>query len=246
MPSLRLALRMMLVYFAVIALATTYRFVLNDPPGDTMAMLRGLLPVQLFMAAFLVFVVTRFAGWAIVGFGPLQWPVLLWLCPSVFLMVMMLWGLDLAQIYAQVGPGLWLLVLVPFLIGFSEELMFRGLLLRGVMTRLPAGQAMLLSAVCFALLHGFNGIGLQAVWPTIQNMALAFCVGFFLAPLALKLGNLWPVIIWHAIWDLLVFSSQISGLVHPGTLFAILIQAVLCIWLWADMARQDNAVRNVA
>ena len=139
----------------------------------------------------------------------------------------------------QAPVALWVLLMVPVLIGFSEEVMFRGLLLRGAMTRLPLAQAMLLSALSFALLHVINGIGLQAIWPTVQHTGLAFCVGFFLAPVALKIGNLWPLILWHALWDLLIFSSQILGVIHASALFAILIQAVVCIWLWADMTRKD-------
>lgn len=239
MPSLRLGLRITAIYFAIIALATIYNFTLIDPPGTTGAMLWRLLPVQIVLVAMLIIVVTRYSCWAAVGFGRLRWRGALWLLPSFVLIIGMFQSV--AADIRQAPFELWIVLLVPFLIGFSEELMFRGLLLRSAMTRLPLAQAMLLSAVGFALLHVINGIGLQAIWPTVQQTALAFCVGFFLAPVALKLGNLWPVILWHGLWDLLIFSSQILGVIHPSALFAILIQAVVCIWLWAELVRRDKA-----
>lgn len=239
MPSLRLGLSTTAIYFAIVALAAVYCFVLTDPPGTTMDMLRSLLPVQLGLVALLIYIIVRHLNWQAIGFGPVRWSAILWLLPSILLMAVMVRDL-LPALPTVTFSGAWLLILVPFLIGFTEEVMFRGILLRGAVTRLSPGQAMLLSAVLFALMHVLNGIAIQAVWPTVQHTALAFCVGFFLAPVALKLGNLWPIILWHGIWDLIIFTSQIANVVHPVALFAIMIQAVTCIWLWTDIARQDT------
>lgn len=239
MPSLRLGLSTTATYFAIVALATVYSFRLADPPGTTIDMLRSLLPVQIGLFAFLIYVITRHLTWRDVGFGPVRWSALLWLLPSILLMGVMIGDLGPA-LSSIAASSVWLLILVPFLIGFTEEVMFRGILLRGAMTRLSLGQAMLLSAVLFALLHVLNGIAVQVTLPTVQQTAFAFCVGFFLAPVAIKLGNLWPIILWHCVWDMIIFASQIVNVIHPFALLAILIQAVICIWLWADLARQDK------
>lgn len=240
MPSLRLGLGTATIYFAIVVLATVYSFVLTDPPRTTRDMLWHLLPVQIGLVVFILYVVARHLTWDAVGFGPMQWPVLLWLSPSILLMGLMVQ--DVAPALPAIPLGtVWLLFTVPFLIGFSEEVMFRGILLRGAMARLSLGQAMLLSAVLFALLHVLNCIAFPSIWPTVQQTAFAFCVGFFLAPVALKLGNLWPVILWHGIWDMIIFASQIVNVVHPVALIAIMIQAVMCIWLWADLARKGTA-----
>ncbi len=241
MPSLRLGLSTTAIYFVIVALATVYSFTLTVPPLTTLEVLDRLLPLQVILVVLIVFVVTRYANWATVGFGPIKWSALLWLSPSILAMALMIRDLSFVLTPDTFDPtaAVWMLLIVAFLIGFSEEVMFRGILLRGAMTKMSLGSAMLLSAVLFALMHVISGIVMQSFWPMVQQTAFAFCVGFFLAPMALKLGNLWPIILWHGVWDLLIFASQIVGVMHPTALFAILIQAVICVWIWADLARKD-------
>ncbi len=69
----------------------------------------------------------------------------------------------------------------------SEELLFRGLILDGLRRRYPAGKAIVLSAVLFALAH-LNP----------YQLAIAFGLGLFLAWLVLRTGSLWPAIWAHA------------------------------------------------
>jgi membrane protease YdiL (CAAX protease family) len=236
MPSLTVGLRATAIYFAVIACATAYSFVLSDPPGDTIQKLWRLLPLQLILVGFCLAFIFRYLTWQTVGFGRVEWRAVLWLLPSMLAMALMI--RDIMPTFLTVGwVGLCLLILVPLLVGFSEEVMFRGILLRSAMARLPVAYAMLLSAVVFALMHVLNGIITQSFWPTLQQTALAFCVGFFLAPIAIKVGNLWPLIIWHAAWNMIVFASQIANIMHPLALFGIFFQAVISVWLWADLAR---------
>lgn len=241
MPSLKVGLRTTAIYLAMIAIATIFNFVVLDPPHDTITKLQRLLPVQLVLVGLCLYVIRRHLTWRSVGFGRIRWRALLWLLPSIMLMVVMAWDLwpALSAPAFQVvsGVGIALLISVPLLVGFSEEVLFRGILLRGAMARLPVAHAMLLSAVLFALMHVLNGIVVQTIWPTLQQIAFALCVGFFLAPIALKIGNLWPLILWHGLWDMIVLASQIANTLHPIALIIILIQALICTWLWANLAR---------
>jgi membrane protease YdiL (CAAX protease family) len=180
-------------------------------------------------------------GWRQIGFSRTRWSGIFWLLPSLAVMVPMLVSLlpHIAQVTADPKVTI-LLCVVPALIGLTEEIMFRGVLLRAAMARLSVFNAMLLSATLFALMHGIIGIGGQPGLITVQQIAFAFLVGIFLAPIAIATGTLWIVIIWHAVWDMLVYASQIAGIAHHYALIGIMVQALISIWLWARLVRADQ------
>ena len=244
MPSLGFALRAIAMYFLVIGAATIIGFVLVDQARTTLEMLWRLLPLQILLVGFCVFIVHRYSRWSDVGFGRIRWVALLWLSPSILLMGLML--NDVAphvgsEMLGQIGMlGLSGLLLVPLLIGFSEEVMFRGILLRGAMNRMPTSIAMVLSAMLFALLHAISGVLVQTLWPTVEQLAFAFCVGLFLAPVALRIGSLWPLIFWHAAWDLIILTSQIVQVEHPLALAGMLFQLAWCVPLWTKAVRMQR------
>jgi membrane protease YdiL (CAAX protease family) len=246
MPSLWRGLRATAVYIAFIAAATVYVFRATSGPEGVIETLQALLPFQLFAAAFCVFVAMRHFGMKAAGFGKIDWSGLAWLLPAWIILAVMFW--DIAQVltpsdlFALGIGGLALLIVTPFFIALAEELMFRGILLRGAMTGLPLGYAMFLSAALFGAMHVVNGITGQDAAGTSQQMAFALLVGFALAPIAIRTGNLWPLIIWHWLWNLAVFTSQIAGILHPLVLPVIAMQALLCVWLWADLVKQARRV----
>ena len=243
MPGLRLGLQATVLYIGLIAVASFLVFQMGLLPVDVPQTLWRLLPFQLGAVLLCVFVAMRVFGWGAVGFGRLHWPALGWLLPSWIVLGIMAW--DIAQVLSwaelrALGGGLSVLVVTTFLIAFGEEVMFRGILLRGAMASVPLLFAMLISAVLFGLLHVVSGIAGQGMSGTLQQMAFALLVGFYLAPIAIRLGNLWPLIIWHWGWNMVVFGSQMVDVMHPSALIGIAMQAVICMVLWAEMIRVER------
>ncbi|KQI72288.1 hypothetical protein AN191_09200 [Loktanella sp. 5RATIMAR09] len=233
------------VYTAIIAVGTAYVFILRPAPITLEIALLSLLPVQLCAVFTCGAVVVRFAGWRAVGFGRLQWSGLLWFLPSWVVLGVMGAGIAQAltvQTMAGWGAfGIMLLTIMTFLIAFGEEIVFRGILLRGAMTRLAVPVAMFLSALSFGLFHWVNRIAGQGASETSLQVLFAFLVGFFLAPIAIRVGNLWPLVIWHWFWNIAVILGQIAVVLHPYALTGMAIQAVISIWLWTGMIRKGRA-----
>jgi membrane protease YdiL (CAAX protease family) len=233
------------VYVAIIAVATSYIFVVWGEPLAMRTALLFLLPVQLIAVLFCVGVVTRYACWRSVGFGQLRWAGMLWFLPSWVILVVMGVGIAkalTAQDIAGLGIiGIAALLLTTLLIAFGEEVVFRGILLRGAMTWLAVPFALFLSAFSFGLFHLVNRLAGQGATETSQQVLFAFLVGFFLAPIALRVGNLWPLIIWHWLWNIAVILGQVAAVLHPFALIGMAIQAVISIWLWTDMIREARA-----
>ncbi len=90
------------------------------------------------------------------------------------------------MISGGLGMAIALVVVAPL----TEELLFRGLILRGFMQRYGTVPAVLLSTLLFALVH---------VNP--YQFASAITMGVFLAWLFVRTRSLWPCIIAHALFN---------------------------------------------
>ncbi len=248
MPTLWQGVKVAGIYVALIAFGT---FVVSNwvRPGADIALLwTGLFAVQAVGAGYVVGAVRRGLQWRAIGFDRIDWRALVWLTPAVILLITMGRSVVLQTplaVFTAVPAAVWALVVAtPFLIAFAEEVVFRGILLRGAMVGATVLRAIMISTSAFALAHLINGLAGQEAVNTLLQTAFAFLVGLSLAPLALRIGNLWPLIIWHWLWNIVVLVSQIIGVLHPFAVVGMAMQAVVSMWLWTrvrDHQRQASA-----
>lgn len=238
MPDFRVAIRAALSYFLVLACGMAVLG--GSPEALTPATVGQLLVVELVLCALCLFLLRGRWGLA---FGRIHWRGLIWLTPASLLLAMM--GGDLLPALIEGAPPwplLGLIAATSLLIGFSEEVMFRGILLRVLLARFGSGPAILLSAAAFALVHMLDGVSYDPLAITLQELAFTFLIGLGLAPVALRIGALWPLILWHAIWDSVVFSSHVMGVLHPLAVPGMLAQVVVGLLLWTLMRREAQAL----
>lgn len=99
------------------------------------------------------------------------------------------------------------LLLLACLIGFVEEVAFRGLILRALAAR-GAWRAAVVSAVLFGLMHLQNlAFGADLV-ATLLQVLYASAMGFGFAAVTLRTGSLWPLIVVHALIDFAAFVTS--------------------------------------
>ncbi len=79
-------------------------------------------------------------------------------------------------------------VLVVLVAPVTEEVVFRGMLLRGLSVRLGAGGAVFVSALLFALFHANP-------WQLGPSFLLGLLYGWW----TVRTGSLWPAILGHAL-----------------------------------------------
>jgi membrane protease YdiL (CAAX protease family) len=88
-------------------------------------------------------------------------------------------------------------LLMFFLIGPAEEIFWRGMIQRKLQSRIGGLYGWILAAVLYALVH---------IWAANFMLVMAALVGgLFWGWLFKRTGSLWPGIISHAVWDILVF-----------------------------------------
>jgi hypothetical protein len=70
---------------------------------------------------------------------------------------------------------------------------------------------MFVSAIAFSLLHAVNVFGGMALLNVPMQLIMTFLFGFLLAPLMLKLNNIVPLILFHWLWDFVLFAAPLLG-----------------------------------
>lgn len=102
------------------------------------------------------------------------------------------------------------------LVGYSEELLTRGLLVRGTRgSGFSEVKVFYIVIIVFGFMHGINFINGQPLAITIEQMFMAGLLGGVFYTIFRKTGFLIVPMIVHALWD---FSLFTQGLDHVGDL----------------------------
>lgn len=140
--------------------------------------------------------------------------------------------------YAAAGfdwVAAWLLT--GLFIGFSEELLTRGYVVRIMRSAGHSEIAVgLVSAALFALLHGFNFFTGQPILPTLLQMFYTFFFGFSMYLAMRVTGTIVAPILLHASTDPSIFmlgtypaAGSLSGIANLGNIVLILVGVVLVV-----------------
>ena len=117
-----------------------------------------------------------------------------------------LWG---GMGMAYIGKKQVFAVISMILIGYVEEVVFRGFLFRGLLKRRGLKAAVTVSAVTFGIGHILNLFAGQTSAQTVLQVVFAVMWGLIFTLVYLKSGSLLPCIIAHSLVD--VFSKFCRG-----------------------------------
>ncbi len=154
---------------------------------------------------------------------------LLWLLPLWVLATGNLWG-GIGMRYA--GMTTLMAVLSFLLVGFVEEVIFRGFLFNGMKKTGSLTTAIIVSSLTFGMGHIVNLLTGQATWETLVQVVFAVSLGFLFTFAYLKGGSLLPCIVIHGIIDAFsVFSRDNVVADWAYIIAAIVISLVYCVYL---------------
>ena len=179
--------------------------------GVNYAEIGGALVAPMAVLAALLLALTSWLGWwrPVLGEGL---PAARWLLavPALFLagalgnLALTDWGSRPWALVAYLALG-------TLLVGFNEEIVFRGLMVVGLRGRYGEALVCLYSSLAFGLLHGANFFLGQGLGDTLVQVVYAFFMGVVLYVTRRATGTILACMALHALWD---FSS----LVRPGSL----------------------------
>lgn len=109
-------------------------------------------------------------------------------------------------------PNLVITILfTTILVGFSEELVFRGIVLPIFIEKKKVLPALLISSLAFSLLHAVNILGGTTLLGTLTQLFLTFIFGLVFSCMALQVRNIIPLMIFHFSWDFVLISHPITS-----------------------------------
>lgn len=125
------------------------------------------------------------------------------------------------------------LALFTIVVGFNEELYFRGLAFSFLLGK-GRKQAVIGSAVIFGVLHAANTLSGTNPAEVLLQIVFAFLVGLVLALIVSITRSLWIGMVWHFIHNFLSFSTEVvfdrTALIVVSA--QILILLIFTIGLW--------------
>ena len=218
------------VLFAVLWIVV-YCLVLTPLKGnfglDSAAMLAALI---IFTAGICLFVgknhLTK-------KYGLSEWPKDM----GKYLFFIPMWILATGNLWAGFalsyqGVSLVIAVLSMMLIGFVEEMIFRGFLFRAMLANGNKAAAIIVSSVTFGIGHLVNLFAGQASFDTAMQVIFAVIWGFILTMVFYKSKSLIPCIIAHAMIDVFsVFGAENRLVDQIYILATVIVGIVYCIYL---------------
>jgi hypothetical protein len=184
--------------------------------------------VPVAVGALVLAVVTTALGW---------WRPVLWELPEsspprpprwllavpILVFIGVLLGIDYGNLGNMGGAMILWLAIGTAMVGFSEEIAYRGLAVVGFRGGYSEVKVWLFSAILFGLLHGVNVVLGQGAGPTIQQVIFAFVLGSVFYAIRRITGTIIIPMVIHAIWDFGSFThvaGKATGVVERVDLTA--------------------------
>lgn len=148
-----------------------------------------------------------------------------------------MWILSTGNIWDGVHPqyagaAMWYAMGSMALVGFVEEMIFRGFLFRALLKKRGPKAAVIVSAVTFGIGHIINLLAGMDIVDNLLMVVFAIAWGFILTMVYYKSGSLLPCIIAHAVVDILsMLSAEMAwgGWIYIGA--TIVVGAAYSLWL---------------
>lgn len=153
----------------------------------------------------------------------------LFFLPMLVLMTGNLWG-GVGMAYS--GTAQVFAVLSMLLVGFIEEMIFRGFLFRALLKKDPPPVAITISAVTFGIGHIVNLLAGQGGLESLIQVFFAIAWGFLFTFVFYQSGSLWVCIIVHGLVD--VFAKFAAAERNSGYVYVaatILVSIAYCAYL---------------
>ena len=198
-----------------------------------------LLALLLFAAGITAFVRTNHLE---EKYGLAGWPK----DTKRFLYFLPMWILATGNLWDGFAPsfrGLPLLtaVLSMLLVGYVEEMLFRGFLFKALLSKDRPAVAILISSVTFGMGHIVNLLAGQASFETLVQIVFAISWGFMLTMVFYRSGSLFPCIVAHAMIDVFSLLGADNLLMDQICIIATIVGAIAyCLYLGRLRPAEDR------
>lgn len=211
-PRVWIGLAIYVGYVAIVFVAQRLSGVPYTDLGESGSNLFFGVGVSLIVAAILLAITTTLLGWWRPALREqrrsVRWPII----APILMVIALLINLASTD-WASYDAAFFAASVVLILVGFTEELTTRGLLLTALRSKLGEGWVWFISTALFALMHLVNAASGQTLASTLQQVVFAFLGGTIFYIVRRTTGTLIWSMVLHGLWD---FSTFAVGHGTPG------------------------------
>ncbi len=207
-------------------------------------MVRVIVWAELVMTALAIGGVVRYFSFRSTGFTRPDFSKLVWLLPHALLLAAMLALLGKEIISQPLAPAQWRLLalgcFMTVLVGFSEEVVFRGILLHYFSRNKSLLAGLVVSTLCFGTLHLVNYFGGSTISQAVTQFMMTMVIGLFFALIVIKTRSIIPIIFFHWLWDfsLIGLCGELSPLSTQLGLIGMPLSIIMIIALLINMRKE--------
>ena len=172
-------------------------------------------------------------------------PRVMWIIPTLLVGISLLRAFDVA--WASLSAAyIGVLILGVLLIGYSEELLARGV---QVLCARSAGMSefgvLIYTSAVFGAMHAINAANGQSIGQTAIQVALTALIGAWLFVALRVSGVLIVPIVLHAVWDVMLLPPapdpdalvRFGGAINIAVLICNLMLVGIVLWAWNQRSR---------
>lgn len=208
-PNWVITILLTIVYMAIVGVVWSVNDVDYKTVGDTADNILAGIIVPIGLGATFLAIAASVLGWWRPALGEVPRVGPRWLLPVPAIYVVAALGGLLSVDFARVeGRYLLYLAVGTLLVGFSEEMLCRGLGLVGLRGSLPEVWVWFSSCLIFGAIHALNVLFGAEVGITVMQIGLAFLAGTLFYVVRRNTGALIWAMLLHAFWD---FNTLIAS-----------------------------------
>ena len=233
----KIAIFAAVLYTFVIGIGMYIIFHINGVGYGEPNMVNTLWYFEIILSLIAIVTTVKYFSWEEVGFAKIAVKQILWAAP-IFILLILIWGgifnfllnnkisTEQIKLFSLVG-------FTTLLVGFSEELMYRGVLFSSFLNHKKSGKfkAVFISALGFSLLHAVNFLAGLPLQDLIYQLISTFIFGLLMALLKLKIKSIVPFIIYHWLWDFALIGAIVIGYYEMYSEYSFFLEIMLTVIL---------------
>lgn len=170
--------------------------------------------IQIPPTIFILYFIKKYYSWEYVGFSSKYSKDLIWFTPYLIVLILMIGKFitELNKHISNYDSSTYMLIVTIFIgtamAGFCEEVIFRGIILNSLKGEKSYIIAMIISSLGFSVVHITTILMGNSLLNALITVFYSSLLGFAFVGLVMKMKNIWPLIIFHSIWNFILFASQ--------------------------------------
>ena len=203
--------------------------------------------IQIPPTVFLLYFIKKYCNWKDIGLTSKNSKSLMWFLPYLIILIFMLnkFIVEIAKNMEVYDSSIYMLIIFVFIgtvmAGFCEEVIFRGIILNSFKSEKSFIIAMIISSLGFSIVHITTIVMGNSLVEALITVFYLSLLGFAFVGLAMKMKNIWPLIIFHSLWNFILMVSQTLQLeISLAAGICNIINIFMAIILWIIVIIEDK------